>query len=158
LNKVDKVTGKGLSTEDYTASEKSKLSGIQSGAEVNVQSDWNQTDNAQDDFIKNKPTIPDVSGKLPYTIPVTGSNIDFATPKIYNSPASPSSSNLTNDLTGASIGVVQKIYSNKAVGPTYPAGWVKVGTGTYTTGALNIIFVEWVSGTRCEYWITKPAS
>lgn len=28
------------------------------GAEVNVQSDWNQTDNTQDDFIKNKPTIP----------------------------------------------------------------------------------------------------
>jgi len=127
--KVDKVTGKGLSTEDYTTSEKSKLSGIQSGAEVNV-----------------------------HTIPVTGSNIDFATPKIYNSPASPSSSNLTNDLTGASIGVVQKIYSNKAVEPTYPAGWVKVGTGTYTNGALNIIFVEWVSGTRCEYWISKRAS
>jgi hypothetical protein len=33
--KVDKVAGKGLSTEDYTAEEKSKLSGIESGAEVN---------------------------------------------------------------------------------------------------------------------------
>lgn len=31
-NKVDKVTGKQLSTEDYTTAEKSKLSGIESGA------------------------------------------------------------------------------------------------------------------------------
>ena len=56
-NKVDKVTGKGLSTNDYTTDEKNKLSGIASGAEVNVQSDWNAT--SGDAFIKNKPTIPD---------------------------------------------------------------------------------------------------
>lgn len=31
-NKVDKVTGKGLSTEDYTTAEKNKLSGISAGA------------------------------------------------------------------------------------------------------------------------------
>lgn len=34
-NKVDKVTGKGLSTNDYTTTEKNKLAGIASGAEVN---------------------------------------------------------------------------------------------------------------------------
>lgn len=34
--KVDVVSGKGLSTNDYTATEKNKLSGIESGAEVNV--------------------------------------------------------------------------------------------------------------------------
>ena len=34
-NKVDKVDGKGLSTNDYTTAEKNKLSGIASGAEVN---------------------------------------------------------------------------------------------------------------------------
>ena len=34
-NKVDKVDGKGLSTNDYTTDEKTKLSGIASGAEVN---------------------------------------------------------------------------------------------------------------------------
>ncbi len=31
-NKVDKVTGKGLSTEDYTTAEKNKLSGVEAGA------------------------------------------------------------------------------------------------------------------------------
>ena len=35
-NKVDKVTGKGLSTEDYTTAEKSKLAGIAAGATANT--------------------------------------------------------------------------------------------------------------------------
>lgn len=34
-DKVDKVTGKGLSTNDYTTDEKNKLNGIENGAEVN---------------------------------------------------------------------------------------------------------------------------
>lgn len=34
--KVDKVDGKGLSTNDYTSNEKTKLAGIASGAQVNV--------------------------------------------------------------------------------------------------------------------------
>lgn len=34
--KVDKVTGKGLSTNDYTTTEKNKLSGIEAGAQVNT--------------------------------------------------------------------------------------------------------------------------
>jgi hypothetical protein len=34
--KVDKITGKGLSTEDYTTVEKNKLAGIEAGAEANV--------------------------------------------------------------------------------------------------------------------------
>lgn len=59
--KVDKVSGKGLSTNDYTTTEKTKLSGIASGAEVNVQSDWSVTDTTSDAYIKNKPTIPTVN-------------------------------------------------------------------------------------------------
>lgn len=52
-NKVDKATGKQLSTEDYTTDEKNKLSGIQEGAEVNVNPDWNAT--SGDAEILNKP-------------------------------------------------------------------------------------------------------
>ena len=91
------------------------------------------------------------------TVASTGSVISFNVPVIWNSPSSPSTANITDNLTGAKIGYVQKIYSNKAVAPTVPAGWVLIGTGTYTTSTLNIIFAEWVSGTRVEYWITKPA-
>lgn len=246
-SKVDKVTGKGLSTEDYTTTEKNKLASIteifttalksaydgavtwistngtnvlnhlsstsnphnvtktQVGLSNVVNTDTTTTANITDSTnkrfvtdanlttignqsgtntgdetvttIKSKLGITTLSGsntgdqdlsgyattssvasKANYAIGGSGSVIDFTTPTVFNSPASPSSANLTDDLTNARIGVVQKIYSNKSVEPTYPAGWVKVGTGSYTTSALNIIFVEWVSGTRCEYWITKPAS
>lgn len=56
-DKVDKESGKGLSTNDFTTAEKTKLGGIEAGAEVNVQSDWNQGDSTKDDYIKNKPTL-----------------------------------------------------------------------------------------------------
>ena len=57
--KVDKVAGKQLSTEDYTTNEKNKLAGIQSGAEVNVNADWNST--SGDSQILNKPTLSEVA-------------------------------------------------------------------------------------------------
>lgn len=43
-----------------------KLKGIEEGAEVNVQADWNQTDVTKDDFIKNKPDLTEsaLSGKF----------------------------------------------------------------------------------------------
>lgn len=53
--KVDKIEGKGLSSNDYTDDEKDKLEGIEAGAEVNVQPDWNEDDTDDDDYIKNKP-------------------------------------------------------------------------------------------------------
>lgn len=49
---------------NFTSTEKSKLSGIASGAEVNVQSDWNVTSTTSDAFIKNKPTIPSATSQL----------------------------------------------------------------------------------------------
>jgi len=39
-----------------SAADKTKLDGVEAGAEENVQSDWNQTTTTADDFIKNKPT------------------------------------------------------------------------------------------------------
>ena len=55
--KVDKEEGKGLSTTDFTLAEKAKLSGIATGAEVNVQSDWNTAGTDADSYIANKPSI-----------------------------------------------------------------------------------------------------
>lgn len=45
-----------------SSTDKNKLEGIQAGAEVNVQSDWNVLDNTSDAFILNKPTIPSIAG------------------------------------------------------------------------------------------------
>ncbi len=58
--KVDKIAGKGLSTNDFTNTLKTKLDGIQDGAEVNVNADWNAV--SGDAQILNKPTIPSIAG------------------------------------------------------------------------------------------------
>lgn len=60
---VQPETGKGLSTNDYTTAEKTKLAGIANGAEVNVQSNWTQTSTTADDYIKNKPTLGTAAAK-----------------------------------------------------------------------------------------------
>lgn len=53
-NKVDKEDGKGLSSNDYTDAEKSKLASIADGAEVNVQSDWLELNSNSDAYIKHR--------------------------------------------------------------------------------------------------------
>jgi hypothetical protein len=58
----------GATLNDYTTAEKNKLSGIATGAEVNVNADWNAT--SGDAQILNKPTIPAAS---PITIVNTNS-------------------------------------------------------------------------------------
>lgn len=55
--KEDKVEGKGLSKNDFTDELKAKLEGVEAGAEVNVQADWNEADSSKDDYIKNKPQV-----------------------------------------------------------------------------------------------------
>lgn len=46
-----------VSGSEFSQEEKEKLAGIEAGAEVNVQSDWNELDDTSDAFIKNKPVI-----------------------------------------------------------------------------------------------------
>jgi hypothetical protein len=53
---------------NYTAVEKTKLSGIESGAQVNIKTDWNGTGDAQ---ILNKPTI----GNATITLQKNNSNV-----------------------------------------------------------------------------------
>lgn len=76
---VFKVPGKGLSTNDFTTLEQTKLAGIATGAEVNVQADLLQEDNTQDSFVKNKdatlpgrtpPQIQTYAGVSVFTVPV----------------------------------------------------------------------------------------
>jgi hypothetical protein len=56
--KVDKVTGKGLSTEDYSSAEKSKLAGIATGATAN-DTDANLKDRANHTGTQTASTISD---------------------------------------------------------------------------------------------------
>ncbi|MCQ2270272.1 MAG: hypothetical protein MJZ52_03470 [Bacteroidales bacterium] len=48
----------------YTDADSTKLDGIESGAQKNVQSDWKQTDGSKDDYIKNKPSITDTVNNI----------------------------------------------------------------------------------------------
>lgn len=67
--KVDKVTGSSL----MTSAQATKLDGIEAGAEVNVQADWNQANSSADDYIKNKPTLGAAAEKNVDTVPTEDS-------------------------------------------------------------------------------------
>ena len=60
-NKVDRELGKGLSTNDFRDSDKSKLDSIESGAQANVKTDWSATEG--DSELLNKPTLGTASTK-----------------------------------------------------------------------------------------------
>lgn len=51
----------GTATGLMTPEQFNKLKGIASGAEVNVQANWKQTDTTKDDYIKNKPSLKTVA-------------------------------------------------------------------------------------------------
>ena len=91
-NKVDKVTGKQLSTEDYTTAEKSKLSGIASGA----------TANDTDANLKNRANH--IGSQAISTI--TGLQTELDGKDIKNTEL-----NLLNDYTLSSITTAQKLFN-----------------------------------------------
>lgn len=71
-------------------SDKTKLDGIATGAEVNVQSDWNQTTTTADDYIKNKPTFKTINN-----VAITGSgNIAVQTPLTFDNAPTENSQKL----------------------------------------------------------------
>lgn len=106
---------------NFSNNDKDKLDGIETGAQANVQSDWNQTDHQADDFIKNKPTIPVVP---PMKNLAAGSNIT-----------------ITEDEAGVTIA---------ATVPEVPEGDIVLEYGTSTwadftaaTAAGKRIWVHW---------------
>lgn len=113
---------------NYTTAEKNKLAGIASGAEVNVQADWNVTSTSSDAFIKNKPSLATVAISGSYndlsnkpTIPIVNNGTltiqrngtDIATFTANQSAASTADiavPTATSDLTNDSNFVVDASY------------------------------------------------
>ena len=89
-NKVDKVSGKGLSTNDYTTDEKNKLSGIANGAEVNQNAFSN---------IKVGSTTIEADGKTD-TLEISGSGIVTITADATNDKITISASNAVTSVAG----------------------------------------------------------
>ena len=106
-----------------SAADKTKLNGIATGAEVNVQSDWNQTTTTADDYIKNKPTIPalkNVFGK----VKVGSTTIEADTTQDTLELVPGSNVTLTPDATNDKVTIA-------ATDTTYSAGnGIEISSGT----------------------------
>jgi len=92
----------GATLNNYTTTEKNKLAGIASGAEVNVNADWNAT--SGDAQILNKPTL---TGFVPYTGATT--NVDLGEYEI-------KAGQVTLDITPTGTAVVGTTQWNDALG------------------------------------------
>ena len=85
---------------NFTDTLKTKLDGIADGAEVNVNADWNAT--SGDAQILNKPTIPSLTGYVPYT--GANNNLDLGT---YNLTADHISLNVSPSGAGFVVGATE---------------------------------------------------
>jgi len=95
------------------------------------------------------------TGGVPEATTATTTTINFTGQTIYYNATTPGTGNISQNLTGAKLGLIQKIYHNDVAEPTYPAGWVLMGDAIYFTSTLNIIYAEWATGSRVEYWYVQ---
>lgn len=94
---------------NFTTQEKDKLNGIESGAEVNVQSNWDETDTSSDSFIQNKPTIPTATSQL-------NNDSNFVSDANYvhtdNNFTAQDKTKLESVEQGAQVNVIEKVQQN----------------------------------------------
>ena len=95
----------------FTDADHSKLNGIASGAEVNVQSNWGETDNSSDAFIQNKPYIATGNQIIDWTIDNAGSIHSTNIPTL-NQNTSGSAASLSSTLSVSSGGTGQTSYTD----------------------------------------------
>lgn len=98
------------------STDRTKLDGIAAGAEVNVQSDWNQSTTTADDYIKNKPTLGTAAAK---NVPTSG---NASTSQVVMG----NDTRLTDSRTPTSHASSATTYG---VGTTSNYGHVKLATG-----------------------------
>ena len=150
--KVDKVTGKGLSTNDYTTEQKNKLAGIAAGAQVNVQSDWNAS--SGDAAILNKPTTLAGYGITDaMTATAIESAINAAVSSVFTYKgtkatvaALPSSGNTTGDVWHVTADGSEYIWNGSA--------WQELGTVVDLSGYLQSVSIAGTTLTPSSYTIT----
>ena len=115
--KVDKEAGKVLSTNDFTNALLTKLNGIATGAEVNVQADWTQSCSTCDSYIKNKPTLA--------TVATSGKYCDLSgTPSLATVATSGKYCDLSGTPTLATVATSGK-YCDLSGLPTIPAAQIQ---------------------------------
>lgn len=85
--KVDKVIGKGLSTNDYTTAEKTKLAGVEAGAQANavntvIDANYVHTDNNYTSTEKTKLSSAVTSSTIATIVTLTQTAYDALNPKL----------------------------------------------------------------------------
>ena len=162
--KVDKVAGKGLSENDFTNTLKTKLDGIESGAQVNVNADWNAT--TGDAEILNKPTIPAAvtntselindgeDGVNPFItaadLPTSVTSVGLTMPSAFNVANSPITSAGTLAVTGAGV-VSQYVRGDGSLAnfPTSTGGGASVSyylNGSVSQGTIGGVAYKEING------------
>lgn len=150
--KVDKVTGKGLSTNDYTTEEKNKLAGIAAGAQVNVQSDWNAS--SGDAAILNKPTTLAGYG---ITDAMTATAIETAINTAISAVFSYKGTKATVDALPASGNSTGDVWHVTATSGEYVwngSAWQELGSAIDLSGYLQSVSIAGITLTPSSYTIT----
>ena len=136
--KVDKVSGKGLSTNDYTAAEKTKLSGIATGAQVNVIESVKVNGTAL--TVTSKAVNVDLSGYVPTSRTVNGkalsSNITLAASDVGALASGGTAVKATADANGNNIANTYETKTNVAKKAAFFRGTVS-GDGSTKTWTLT---------------------
>lgn len=121
-----------------SATDKTKLNGIASGAEVNVQSDWNQADSTADDYIKNKPSIPAAQIQANWG-QTDNTKLDY----ILNKPTIPAAANngqLTIQQNGANVQTFTANQSTNATANIVTDDWV--ATASVSGGTVSFSGID----------------
>jgi len=156
-NKVDKVAGKGLSEEDFTSTLKTKLDSVAAGAEVNVQSNWNEADATSDAYIQNKPTIPDDAADIDYDNSNSGlvaTDVQGALDEIVASGGSdPNKMDKANPTGTGTFTMNTRVTSQGTGNYSFVAGDSNEASGDYSVamGLHCAAFQDWANagGYRC---------
>lgn len=135
-----------------SASDKTKLNGISAGAEVNVQSDWSITDTSSDAYIKNKPTIPEISVHKG-TAEITGVNVSITPNVICSTLSTPTvgtrlqiklSRNYTTETDLHVVNIITfKLNNNNNIVYTITKNGKNVPVNNVNTdGVLDLLFID----------------
>jgi len=136
---------------NYTSAEKNKLAGVAAGAEVNVQSDWNESDNTSDAYIANKPTLGTAAAK-DFTTSVTQNSGDLVTSGAVFSAIDNLPEPMVFKGTLGTGGTITTLPTAAASNEGYTYKVITAGTYASQTAKVGDVFVS-----NGSAWVLIPA-
>lgn len=140
LEKVDKIEGKGLSTNDYTTADKEKLDNIENNAEVNVRSDWNEDDDTNDAYILNKPDIPTKTSDLT-------NDSDYVSDSNYVHTDNNYTTSEKNKLSSVETNAEANVQSDWNEANSNSDAYIKNKPSIYTQTEINDLITDFITNT-----------